>query len=139
VSVNRARFVLDAFALLAYLENEPGAARVNPLIEDADKQTIVLGLTIINFAEVLYITEREKGLIAARAVISAVDRLPIVVVDADRDLSFRAARLKSRYPLSFADAFAAALAQKQNAALVTGDREFRKVESLITIVWLPQA
>jgi ribonuclease VapC len=34
-----------------------------------------------------------------------------------------AARLKSRYPISYADAFAVETAREQNALLVTGDPE----------------
>lgn len=47
--------------------------------------------------------------------------------------------LKAHHPISYADAFALALAQEKQAALLTGDPEFRKVESLATIEWLPQA
>ena len=38
---------------------------------------------------------------------------------------------------SYADAFAAALAQEFGATLVTGDPEFRAVESRIAVMWLP--
>ncbi len=35
-----------------------------------------------------------------------------------------------------ADAFAAALARRHNATLMTGDPEFQKVEGLIRVEWL---
>lgn len=41
-----------------------------------------------------------------------------------------------RYPISYADAFALATALEQNAALVTGDQEFRQVEHLVKVVWV---
>ena len=47
-----------------------------------------------------------------------------------------AARLKARYAISYADAFAVALAQELGAPVVTGDTEFEQVESLIDVLWL---
>ena len=46
-----------------------------------------------------------------------------------------AATLKSLFPISYADAFAAALAQKYRCPLVTGDAEFRRVDQL-EIDWI---
>jgi ribonuclease VapC len=43
---------------------------------------------------------------------------------------WRAASLKGRFPISYADAFVAALAQKHNCPLMTGDPEFRRVDRL---------
>ena len=52
------------------------------------------------------------------------------------DLIFRAAELKARYPISYADAFALASAIEHQAELVTGDPELRRVEHLVGIVWV---
>lgn len=41
-----------------------------------------------------------------------------------------AALLKGRYPIAYADAFAAALAQKYQCPLVTGDPELRSIPDL---------
>jgi len=38
--------------------------------------------------------------------------------------------------VSFADAFAIALAQDKKATVLTGDSEFTQVESLVPIHWL---
>ncbi|MGA2737670.1 MAG: PIN domain-containing protein [Bryobacteraceae bacterium] len=43
---------------------------------------------------------------------------------------WNAALLKGLFPISYADAFAAALARKHNCRLVTGDPEFRFVDRL---------
>jgi ribonuclease VapC len=47
-----------------------------------------------------------------------------------------AARLKARFPIAHADAFAAATAIRMNAVIVTGDPEFHRIEHLVTINWL---
>lgn len=49
-----------------------------------------------------------------------------------------AAHLKAHYPISYADAFAAVLAQELKATLVTGDPEFHAVQHLIHIEWLSE-
>ena len=47
-----------------------------------------------------------------------------------------AADFKSRFSFSLADAFAAALAKRHKAELVTGDPEFEQVEKEVKIGWL---
>jgi len=47
-----------------------------------------------------------------------------------------AAKIKAEHPLSFADCFAATLARKHDASIVTGDPEFKKIEHLVTVEWL---
>jgi ribonuclease VapC len=132
-------YVLDSFALLAYLQTEPGGPRVKAVLAQAEKKQAEVYLSIINYGEAVYITEREQGLPAAHKLIAAVDQLPITIVEADRRLAFAAAHLKAHYPISYADTFVVALAQQKQAVLLTGDPEFRKVEHLVTIEWLPQA
>ncbi len=129
-------YVLDAFALLAYLRGESGAERVRDLLLRARSGEARLYLCLVNYGEVLYISERQGGRPAAEEAIRIIDHLPLEIVPADRDLTFAAAHLKARYPISYADAFAAALAQKLGAILVTGDPEFRKVEAVVEVEWL---
>ena len=57
-------------------------------------------------------------------------------VDTDWQLAKQAGYLKSGNKMSFADAFAAALAKQRNAHLVTDDPEFKQVENEVLINWL---
>ena len=61
------------------------------------------------------------------------------VLDSFAVLALRAAEIKVRHPLAYADAFAAALTMQAEAALVTGDPEFRKLEEDLLVEWLPVA
>lgn len=132
-------FVLDSFALLAHFEDEPGGRRVKAILAQAARQRATLILSLINYGEVIYITEREQGIRAAQRVISAIDRLPISIVEVDRRLTLAAAHIKAHHAVSYADAFAIALAQERQATLLTKDPEFQTVESLVSIEWLPTA
>lgn len=131
-------YILDSFALLAYLEDEAGAARVEALLEQAREKSIRLWMSIVNLGEVLYITERERGLPHSRKTLALVEQLPLEIVDADRSLTLAAAHIKACFAVSYADTFAISLARLKNACVITGDPEFLQVESLVSIEWLPR-
>ncbi|TAH50263.1 MAG: type II toxin-antitoxin system VapC family toxin [Chloroflexota bacterium] len=40
------------------------------------------------------------------------------------------------YPLSYADAFAVALAQELAATVITGDPEFRAIGNIVSVDWI---
>jgi ribonuclease VapC len=138
VSSDRRRYVLDSFALLAFFADEPGRQPVTSVLRDAEAQEADVYLSTVNYGEFAYIAERRRGVQSTRAAIAAVDQLPIMLVAADRALALSAAHIKAQYPVSYADAFAIALAQEVEGTLLTGDPEFRAVEYLVTIQWLPQ-
>jgi len=131
-----ASYVLDAFAVMAFLRDEPGGPRVRELLQAAARGEIRLYLCLINYGEVLYMVERRWGEIELHRVIAHLDELPIRVMPIDLPLTFAAAHVKAHHPISYADAFAVALAQKFDAMVVTGDPEFKSVEELVRIEWL---
>ena len=135
---NAPAYVLDSFAILAYFEGEPGMARVRTLLTEATKGTLTRYMSVINLGEVLYIVEREQGLVAAQRALAALDQLPIQVEPAERSVVLAAARLKAQYPISYADAFAVVAAQECQAVLLTGDPEFKSVEKdgTLKVEWL---
>ena len=129
-------YVLDSFALLAYLQDEPVASRIEKLLENAGKEKCRLFLSIINVGELLYITERRGGVAKAQDALALLRQLPIAVVPADEQIVFAAAHVKANYTLSYADAFVVAVALQENAILLTGDPEFQSIADLVTIEWL---
>jgi predicted nucleic acid-binding protein len=134
--VNSPVYLLDSFALLSYLNAEPGKARVQELLMLAQNDKCRLLMCLVNLGEVLYIVERERGLAMAQSVLALVESLPLELVEASRDLILDAAHLKALNPLSYADAFAAAAAVRENAILLTGDPEFEAVEQVVKVEWL---
>ena len=132
------RYVLDSFALLAFLADEPGAGTVREILEYGQRHSGSLWISVINLGECLYIIEREQGLPAAHRAIAAIRQLPVKEMIADQGRTFAAAHIKANHKLSFADAFAVALAQEKSATVVTGDPEFSHIEPLIPVLWLPR-
>jgi predicted nucleic acid-binding protein len=133
------RYVLDSFGLLAYFGAEPGESQVKAVLTRAAARQAAAYLSVINLGEVAYITEREQGASATRRVLAAIDQLPIKIIEADRRMALAAAHVKAHYAISYADAFAVALAQQLQAVILTGDPDFDKVERLVAVEWLPRA
>jgi predicted nucleic acid-binding protein len=134
-----ASFLFDSFALLVYLQDEPGASRIEKLLEDAGKEKCRVFMSLINMGELLYITERRGGIVKAQDALALIRQLPIEIVPVEEQLVFAAAHIKANYPLSYADAFVVAVAMEKSASIITGDPEFQSVEALITIEWLELA
>lgn len=128
--------VLDSFALLTFLRGEAGDDKVAALLEKAGERDVPLHMTEVNYAEVKYIVLRKDGAARWAEVARDLPTLPIEFHPADRPLADLAADLKSRFNLSLADAFAAALANQHKAELVTGDREFKALAKEIRINWI---
>jgi predicted nucleic acid-binding protein len=93
-------------------------------------------MTAVNTGEIWYITARETSEDEADRTITELAQLGIQFFDADWKLAHQAATFKVKSKMSFADCFAAALAKENKADLVTGDPEFKQVESEIKIHWL---
>ena len=119
-----AHFVLDSYALLAYFRNEAGGEKVEQLLNEAVADKHVLHMTCINAGEVYYMAHRKDGADKAALVWKALQQFPIHITEVDLAFTYKAAAIKARYKLSYADAFAAALTIHKKATLITGDREF---------------
>jgi predicted nucleic acid-binding protein len=128
-------YVLDSFALLAHFEDEACGDRVRTLLKNAQSGKTKLFLSVVNFGEVFYIAFRERGPKAAEEVKFILLQLPIEIVDADIEGALEAAKLKGMHPVAYADCYAAALAIRKNAKVVTGDPEFKKFGNTVAVEW----
>jgi predicted nucleic acid-binding protein len=132
------QLVLDSWMLLAWLKDQaPGAAKMDELWHAAATRKVELSASMVNIGEVFYLTARNKGLDAAEELLEHLHTRPLQFVSASDRLVIEAARLKAAYPISYADAFAAATATRARCPLVTGDPEFRSLEKdgVIRLHW----
>ncbi len=130
------RYVLDSYAILAFFLGEPAGQQVKELLQQATISGTSLGLSLINYGECVYNVERRYGSQATLKLQTLLDTLPISYYPVDHQRVLSAAWIKAYHPLSYADAFAVALAQELKATVVTGDPEFHTVEKLINVLWL---
>ena len=131
------RYVLDSFAVLALLSKEPGSERVQALLKKAKVGEADVSMTWVNVGEVTYIVERRWGKARVHQVLGTLEATAVEIHEVGRDLTLTAAEIKAEYPLAYADAFAAALAMREQAVLVTGDPEFEQLEAVLPLDWLP--
>lgn len=128
--------LLDSHAALVYLKSEKGHEKVKAALTDAEKSGTPLLMSEINIGEICYIILRARPSINLDDFLSQFLSLPIRPLPVDFDLIVEAAKIKASHPLSYADAFAVATAFRNDAAIITGDPEFKTVTKLVSIEWL---
>ena len=137
-----ARFCLDAFAWLAWLQDEPGAAAVQHCLDEAERGHAECVTSIINLGEAYYRLIRVQRRNEAESLWRMALRrtLPVAVKEATRRRVRRAAELKANHAIAYADAFAVATALEFRATLLTGDPEIKPLEGEegLQVQWLPR-
>lgn len=129
-----AEYVLDSYAVLTLLSDEPGAMDLAAMIEDRHNQ---FWMSVVNLGEVYYIVARKEGEPAAVQAIGDIQSQEnVTVVDATWDRVLRAAKFKIGGGLSYANSFACGLAAERGAVVLSGDPELRSAAG-IKVLWPP--
>ncbi len=134
--MNRPKYILDSYALLAYFQAEPAGAKVRNILKEASAGAAKAFLSVISLGEIYYIVARKRGEEKANTITEAISRLPVGLVDVTKERVLAAARVKAQHTVSYADAFVAATAIEFTATIVTGDPEFKETESRVAVLWL---
>src|SRR3989304_7427902 len=130
------RYILDSYALIAYFEGEKGAETVAGIFKDALADKAEVFVCVVNWGEMYHIALREGGEDRAELYKSTLAKYPITIIEANKELTLHAARYKAFHRISYADAYATALAKLRKAGLVTDDKEFKPLEKEITVHWI---
>ncbi len=126
-------FVLDASALLALIQSEPGAERVADVLDRAV-------ISAINLAEVIG-RLAERGL-PGGAIRQRIRQLDVGVVPVDEDLAYAAGLLRPatrRLGLSLGDRVCVALARRLAVTALTADRAWAGLAIGVSIELLPRS
>lgn len=130
-------YVVDASALLRYLDREPGFDRVAQFLKEAARGRSELLVSAVNWGEIVSVIYKAHGLSIARGASARMLALPLTIVSVDSDQAERAGILKQDFKLPYADAFAGALAMERGATLVTADLDFKPAAHAMKIEFLP--
>lgn len=123
--------ILDSWAILEWISGrQPATEIVAQLFLESEAGTAHLFMSAINAGEVYYFLRKHHSEQLAESWRESSRTLPATIEVPTADEIWSAAVLKGRYPIAYADAFAAALAQKYHCALVTGDPELRSILDL---------
>jgi predicted nucleic acid-binding protein len=126
-------FLLDTSALMALIEDEPGAERVEHLL--TNETSIIPWAALM---EVFYMTMREKGRDEAETRFSMLKQSPAQVLwEMSEAILLLAASIKAKNRVSFADSIMAGFAIHQNAILVHKDPELGALTGLVELENLP--
>lgn len=128
--------ILDSFAVLAFLQDEPGAQTVEDLVLQAQEGEVRLAMCVVNLGEIWYSISRKSSPETANHYIEQIQGMPIEIIDADWQLTHLASDYKARGKMSYADCYVAALAKLYGGQVCTGDREFESIKNEVEIIWL---
>jgi predicted nucleic acid-binding protein len=129
-------YVLDANAVLDFLESNPGSERVERLFQGSRDQRITLLISVVNWGEVFYHVWQHHGEEEARRTLTNISRIPMDVVPVDEQQVLQAGEIKVRYKVPYVDSLAAALAVLRQATLVTSDRDFENLGRTVPLLWV---
>ncbi|MCL1812558.1 MAG: PIN domain-containing protein [Treponema sp.] len=132
-------YLLDACAVLAFINGEFGREMVLDLLDKAKAGTARLSMSIVQLLEVYYDRVYVVGADAAQIRVESLLAEPITIIEAiSYSVMYEAGRFKTIYSMSLADSIAAATAKSINAALVTKDSEMQVPEKAgeFSVLWL---
>lgn len=129
-------YLFDAFPLLCWLQEEPGYELVDNLLNEAETGESSISMHIINLGEVFYRLCRVSSMKRGEEILEKIRLLPIRILSISDEEVMAAAKIKAKYPISYADAFAVAKALQSGAIVVTGDPEYKKVSKIVEILWV---
>jgi predicted nucleic acid-binding protein len=131
------QYVLDANAVFRYLIKGPGIERLDRLFAQAQRGEASLSISVINKGEALYNLAKRAGMVEANEALRTLAHY-VESVDVTEEQANGAAALKFIYKLGFADCFAADLAMRRGATLVTADPDFVKLGNKLKVLPLPR-
>jgi ribonuclease VapC len=132
--------LLDSWPVLEWLKGRQPATRVfSRLIAEAFAGEVSFAMSRMNYGEVLYSIRKNFPSDKIEAGTRAFLEIPIQFHSIDDLLVDEAAALKGDNPISYADAFAVALALRLDVPLVTGDKELLGLRAVgLKLLWMGQ-
>ena len=123
--------VLDSRPVLEWINGrQPATDMVAELFAESEAGTARLFMSAINVGEVYYFLYKNYSKSPAESWKAASPTLPLTIEVPTAGDIFDAALLKAGHRIAYADAFAAALVQRDQCALVRGDPGFKSISDL---------
>lgn len=132
-------YALDSSAVLRYLDGEAGSIRVAEILKDhlAGRHRAII--SAIHWGEIAGVTCKAHGREAVDLVLSRLFSFGLYVVPVTGERALRAALIKLRRKISYADAFGVELVSSEpDHVLVTADSDLKAAVHEATIEFLPR-
>lgn len=131
-------YVLDASAILRYLDKEAGDYRVHAIFSDCESGQAGVCLSAIQWGEIAGKLRKRLGAGNEFEMLNGLLPKGARIIPVSVEDAVRASRWKVDRGISYADAFALNLTMRSSDhVLVTADSGFKAVEDLARIEFLP--
>jgi len=130
-------YVLDSSAVLRYLDDEAGAARVAEIIKSHLAGRCEVVLSALHWGEIAGVTCKIHGSQAMDMVLDRLSAFAFQVVPADAERAVRASLIKLKRDISYVDAFGVEAAEGKDRVFVTADFDFKPASRDVAIEFLP--
>jgi len=131
-------YVLDASALIRFVDDEAGAERVEAILSACAASQAAISISAVQWGEVAANYRKRFGPAQETYIMSTILPSEATIVPATAERAVRAARFRVDRKISYADGFALDLAaDSQEHVLVTADYDFKTVDDLARIEFLP--
>jgi predicted nucleic acid-binding protein len=132
-------YVLDASAILRFLDGEAGSDRVAEILKShaAGRDQVVIPALHWGEAVGIMYKRHMQGASGWRAIWDRLHALKIEAVSATVDRAMRSALTHVTLKIPYVDSFAVELASQPNHILVTADFDFKPAANIISIEFLP--
>ncbi len=131
-------FVLDASAILRYLDADEGSLRVAEVLKGCLTGKHAAALSSVQWGEIAYLLCKRHGARQADTTLEDLLASGIEVVAASADRAVRAGFIKARRRIPYADAFGVELAgDSPDHVLITADFDVKPAEKDVRIEFLP--
>lgn len=132
-------YVLDSSAVLRYVDNEPGADRVEEILVACASRLAKVSVSAVQWGEIAGRLRKRLGAVEEERILSSLLPSEAEIVPATGDRAVRAAARRVDRKIAYADAFAVDLAMDSpDHVLITADYGFKAVDDLAKIEFLPQ-
>jgi uncharacterized protein with PIN domain len=131
-------FVLDASAVLRFIDHEAGAERVSETFQAALAGRAQVVMSVIHYGKVIGVSHRRGGSSLVQSIAAQLSELAIQVVPADHARAARTAIIHVSRRIPYADSFGVELASDSpDHVLVTADFDVLPATNDIAIEFLP--
>ena len=131
-------YILDASALIRYLDDAPGAERVEAIITECLAGRAQSMISAIQWGEVALSIHNRFGALRVSKIMDRLAAAEIEVVPATREQAMSAVDLKVHHGISYSDGFSVDLAKKSSEyVLVTADYGLKVAKDMVLIEFLP--
>ena len=131
-------FVLDASAVLRYLDDEAGAQRVSAIIKSHLAGRCEIVISALHWGEIAGIVHKVHGKDSMDLALSRLNAFGFQIVLVGEDRAVRASLIKLKKNVPFVDSFGVELASDlPDSVLVTADFDLKPAQRDVKIEFLP--